>query len=374
MSQDIEDIGKVSINNKCIGAMVCRQLAPTIFDETPPLFTGKNDGTTTFTRVAKQIQTADEYEQVRRAIYVCPMKAIGWVKKPKVKSKPLWEGFPLRIEDNVFISGYNAKENIAAISYLIVREKGNILIDPPSFDQEIVDKLNKLGGVKYLFITHKDHSALNEEWHQATNCTRIIHERDVVKRKTKFETYTADCELKLSGDDPFLIDDDPELVIIPSPGHTPGSSCLLYKDKFLFTGDHLRWSPAQNHLVCPKIQCWYSWDTQRKSAEKLLEYNFVWVLPGHGDMHRATSTDDMREKVKKCITYMKETPYKNTSLMTQFIPFILLSGKGWTTIARYFLSEKVQSSFPTPLPISQGYLLTIGTLLTTTLLVAYYCM
>ena len=36
----------------------------------------------------------------------------------------------------------------------------------------------------------------------------------------------------------------PEFTIIPVPGHTAGSMCLLYRDRFLFTGDHLWWDPG----------------------------------------------------------------------------------------------------------------------------------
>ena len=40
----------------------------------------------------------------------------------------------------------------------------------------------------------------------------------------------------------------PDLEIIHTPGHSPGSIMFLYKKKFLFTGDSLAFSPAKGHL------------------------------------------------------------------------------------------------------------------------------
>jgi hypothetical protein len=57
---------------------------------------------------------------------------------------------------------------------------------------------------------------------------------------------------------------------------------LLYRKKFLFTGDHLAWSPNRQTLIGFRSACWYSWTEQIKSMEKLLDYEFEWVLPVTG--------------------------------------------------------------------------------------------
>lgn len=48
---------------------------------------------------------------------------------------------------------------------------------------------------------------------------------------------TRDVERVLDGDGPWRLDDD--LLAIAVPGHSRGSCALLYRETFLFTGDHL---------------------------------------------------------------------------------------------------------------------------------------
>jgi glyoxylase-like metal-dependent hydrolase (beta-lactamase superfamily II) len=58
---------------------------------------------------------------------------------------------------------------------------------------------------------------------------------------------------------------------------------LLYKDKFLFSGDHLHFDREENHLEAYREVCWYSWTEQTRSMKELTHYSFEWVLAGHGD-------------------------------------------------------------------------------------------
>jgi len=50
----------------------------------------------------------------------------------------------------------------------------------------------------------------------------------------------------------------------------------------LFTGDHLWWDREEKCLDAGRDVCWYSWDEQIESMKKLLDFDFEWVLPGHG--------------------------------------------------------------------------------------------
>lgn len=67
--------------------------------------------------------------------------------------------------------------------------------------------------------------------------------------------------------------------IIPTPGHTPGHVCLLFKD-VLFAGDLVFGRKAALGLS-PAIM---TWDTaqEKESAKKVAAYPFVWVCPAHG--------------------------------------------------------------------------------------------
>jgi len=60
---------------------------------------------------------------------------------------------------------------------------------------------------------------------------------------------------------------------------------LLYKNRFLFTGDHLWWDSVQKRLNAPSQLVWRR-HVLMHSIQKLLDYPFEWVLAGHGDrMH-----------------------------------------------------------------------------------------
>jgi hypothetical protein len=48
------------------------------------------------------------------------------------------------------------------------------------------------------------------------------------------------------------------------------------------SGDHLDWDRDQQHLSASEDYCCYSWPQQAESMERLADYRFEWVLPGHG--------------------------------------------------------------------------------------------
>jgi glyoxylase-like metal-dependent hydrolase (beta-lactamase superfamily II) len=114
---------------------------------------------------------------------------------------------------------------------------------------------------------------------------------------------TRGVERKLRGGDPVRLADD--LLAIPVPGHTRGHTVLLYRDAILFTGDHLAWSPARAGLVAFRDACWYSWTEQIRSMERLLEFRFEWIFPGHGWWWRAPSAEAMRRELERCIAWMR---------------------------------------------------------------------
>ena len=107
----------------------------------------------------------------------------------------------------------------------------------------------------------------------------------------------------IEGEQELRLDDD--LIVVPTPGHTRGHVVFLYRRKFLFTGDHLAWSPERKTLTAFRSVAWHSWPEQTRSMEKLLRYDFEWVLPGHGDMHH-DGVNNMREHLKRCLRWMRQ--------------------------------------------------------------------
>jgi glyoxylase-like metal-dependent hydrolase (beta-lactamase superfamily II) len=89
-----------------------------------------------------------------------------------------------------------------------------------------------------MFMTHRDDVAEHEKLHERFGCRRIIHRAD---------SGGIQAEQLLDGQEPVELDKD--LIAIPVPGHTRGHVVLLYRNKFLFTGDHLAWSDKRGGLV-----------------------------------------------------------------------------------------------------------------------------
>ncbi len=134
---------------------------------------------------------------------------------------------------------------------------------------------------------NEDDVADSGKYAKTFGAKRIIHKED--------SRAVPDAEIKVEGTDPVPLDED--LLIIPTPGHTKGHMVLLYREKFLFTGDHLAYSRRRGSLVAFRDYCWYSWEELKRSMKRLLEFSFEWVLPGHG--YRAKiSREEFEEFVK----------------------------------------------------------------------------
>ena len=88
----------------------------------------------------------------------------------------------------------------------------------------------------------------------------------------------------------------PGFLAVPTPGHTTGHCALLVQDRFLFTGDHLDWDRDGQRLAASEDYCWHSWTEQVESMERLADYRFEWVLPGHGQRVRLPAAE-MRAEV-----------------------------------------------------------------------------
>jgi glyoxylase-like metal-dependent hydrolase (beta-lactamase superfamily II) len=81
---------------------------------------------------------------------------------------------------------------------------------------------------------------------------------------------------------------------------------LLYREKFLFTGDHLWWNPQLKSLGAPTRLVWRK-RVLVDSIQKLLDYRFEWVLAGHGDRVRL-SAEEMREHVRALAARRNQPP------------------------------------------------------------------
>jgi glyoxylase-like metal-dependent hydrolase (beta-lactamase superfamily II) len=273
--------GDFFVDSTCIDCDTCSQLAPGIFRD-------HGDQCS----VHHQPKTVDETQLAMMALVACPTGSIGATSRHDAHLGI--DAFPLQLEGNVYFCGFTSESSFGAWSYLITRPEGNILIDSPRFASQLVKRIEAMGGVSRMLLTHKDDVAAHAMFHEKFNCERFMHADDGARR--------LGVEHVISGEEPIQLDDD--LLMIPTPGHTRGHVVFLYRNKFLFTGDHLAWSPTKQTLTAFRSVSWYSWPEQTRSMEKLLSYDFEWVLPGHGDSHRDDSRT-MHDHLARCVAWMK---------------------------------------------------------------------
>ncbi|MGF1587716.1 MAG: MBL fold metallo-hydrolase [Pleurocapsa sp.] len=276
--------GNFYVDSSCIDCDTCRWVAPEIYNRQ-----------TNQSAVYHQPATEKEKLRAMQALLACPTASIGTVDKP-TKIKQAQQTFPILLEDNVYYCGYHSVASYGAASYFIQRTAGNILIDSPRFAAPLVKQIEKMGGIKYMYLTHQDDVADHQRFQQHFNCDRILHQDDI-------QPATQGVEIKLPGYEPVEL--TPDIQIIPVPGHSKGHTVLLYQHKFLFTGDHLAWSPYLEQLYAFRRFCWYSWSEQIKSMEKLANYTFEWVLPGHGRRYHG-DVATVKQQMQQCISWMKQ--------------------------------------------------------------------
>lgn len=274
--------GNFFVDTTCINCDTCRQLAPETFVDAGE-----------FSAVLHQPKTDEDVLAATRALLCCPTGSIG--TKEKNNAKVVRCEFPLLIEDNVYYSGFNSPRSYGGNSFFIKSPGGNWLIDSPKFLPFLAEQIATMGGIKYIFLTHRDDVADAQKYAEYFTASRIIH-RDELSAQPGAEIVIDGCDAQK-----FEVD----FTVIPVPGHTKGHMVLLYKNKFLFTGDHLAFNSEDGCLYAFFDYCWYSWVEQTKSMKRLSEYEFEWVLAGHGDRGKL-SYAEMRKQMIELVKRMEK--------------------------------------------------------------------
>ena len=82
----------------------------------------------------------------------CPTGSIGALGK-RYLSEAI-AAYPERVDGNVRFCGFAAESTYGGSSYLIVRPHGNVLVDAPRFARHLVRRIEEMGGVRLMFLTH----------------------------------------------------------------------------------------------------------------------------------------------------------------------------------------------------------------------------
>ena len=273
--------GDFFVDSTCIDCDTCRQIAPQVFGEA---------SNTAF--VTRQPTSNEDHQNALHALVSCPTGSIGCLGADDPKL--VMGDFPLLIEDPVFYCGFNSPKSFGGNSYVFKHPDGNWLIDSPKFLPQLARRFESLGGISNIFLTHRDDVADAARYAKHFGSRRFIYRAELSSQ--------PGAEVVLDGEEPIML--APGFVAIPTPGHTTGHCVLLFDDRFLFTGDHLAWDRHDQRLVAYHDYCWYSWERQVESMERLAQFQFEWVLPGHGQRVRLP-VEQMQNEMTKLVTRMQ---------------------------------------------------------------------
>ena len=141
--------------------------------------------------------------------------------------------------------------HMAVFCYLVYDEqsKEGILIDPAGNEQQLLQLLKEKGiTLRYIVNTHghPDHTCGNNRIRQATGALVVMPAiDDEFFQKPEFSGWARMIGVDAAAPADVRVQDEEELTFgditmkfIHTPGHTPGSCCVLI-DGNLFTGDTL---------------------------------------------------------------------------------------------------------------------------------------
>ncbi|ANY08230.1 MBL fold metallo-hydrolase [Pseudonocardia sp. HH130630-07] len=120
------------------------------------------------------------------------------------------------------------QDDVLLRSFLLERPAGNVLVhNSPGLTTD-AHAIADLGGASHLLVNH-EHEAMYGD--PGLDVPVFVHERDrAATARSMLVTGTFG--------DRRMLDDD--LEVIPTPGHTAGTTCFLWDSglhRFLFTGD-----------------------------------------------------------------------------------------------------------------------------------------
>ncbi|HIG39059.1 MAG: MBL fold metallo-hydrolase [bacterium] len=169
-------------------------------------------------------------------------------------------------------SEFNEERELDFNSWLWQRRDGNLLIDPLPMSTHDQQRLESLGGAKFIVITNSDHCRDAEKIARDTGAKLYGPNQE----KTNFPLA---CNHWLQNGDQVV----PGLIVIELAGSkTPGELALLLEDNTLITGDLIRCHKAGELCLLPDAKL-----SDKKMAVESLRHLAALpgvdaVLPGDG--------------------------------------------------------------------------------------------
>eukprot|EP00980_Cylindrotheca_fusiformis_P003906 scaffold867_cov112-Cylindrotheca_fusiformis.AAC.4 len=332
--------GPLYVNDKCINCSACSLFAPSVFHRSKKRAVHA---------VYHQPSNEKELEESRAALRACPVAAIrleNQAFRSHRNMEPLTaeeehivatisdssqESFPRKVSPNipgVYFVGYHNSKSFGATPYLIeTKNHGWILMDSPKYSKKSVETIESLTGSKgptYMVLSHVDDTADHGKWkgHYPT-MKRIFHHGDLGPHNWIGDKTLEDVEvlLMLESKDESLqtmtLEGAPvseeeyenhELLILHTPGHSPGSITLwkrpsgdAAKDGVLFTGDTYGYTTRDGGHMTSYPRYGEDSSQQAKTLKGLLNLEWHMVAPGHSHIRDYTipttiDNDNYREQ------------------------------------------------------------------------------
>jgi glyoxylase-like metal-dependent hydrolase (beta-lactamase superfamily II) len=301
----------------------------------------------------------DEIVEARAALSACPVAAIrtetnaqrshrGEIERftpseedlakqmalnPKFNGRP--PPFPLKVSETidygVYFVGHHNEKSFGAVPYLLeTQEHGWVLVDTPKYSKSAVQAIEELtgpSGPTYMLLTHVDDTTGHNDWKEHyPNLQRIFHAGDLGRHNWLGDETLGEVEIllqKRSSDEQLQFFDIlgnpienpatqkshsvPEIAIVHTPGHSPGSICLWKPPKdtlpgILFTGDTYAFTTRGGGRMTSFPRYGNDRMLQCRILPLLLELDWSLVVPGHGHIRdyttvssaTTTTTNDQR--------------------------------------------------------------------------------
>ena len=192
-------------------------------------------------------------------------------------------------------------------AYLIETDAGLVLVDAgyPKYERRMLRRMRALGqdSLRLIFITHAhlDHYGSAASLRRLTGAPIAIHRADAdamargetpvgsVRGRGWFtwmllRLFEPHLRAEPTPPDVLLNDGDHlrayglDASVLHTPGHTPGSSCLIVEGRIAFVGDLL------SNTIRPHVQGSFAddWSLIPQSLSRLKALRPEWVYAGHG--------------------------------------------------------------------------------------------
>src|SRR3984885_5898474 len=166
LPQNVE--GEFCVDESCIDCDACRQIAPASFRD--------HGGQSS---VYKQPQNPGEQHRAFMALVACPTASIGSASRRSARQGV--EAFPVHVVDDVYFCGFTSEASFGAWSYLIVRpteQGGNVLVDSPRYNAPLAKRIEEMGGINLMLLSHRDDIADHAKFAARFHCPRVMHEAE----------------------------------------------------------------------------------------------------------------------------------------------------------------------------------------------------